>query len=194
MKDLIIGGLDTETTGLSQADGHRIIEAAIKLYHYSPSKRIHKPIYQFEQRINPGRSIDPAAQAVHGISFEMLESSPRWEIVAPQVAKVMSKCDIIVAHNGDGFDLPFVANELLRVGIAVPDVRTVDTMLQGTWATPLGKLPNLRELCFACGVDYDPSKAHAAMYDVDVMMESFFIGLKDGFFTIPHEVSMAVAA
>lgn len=194
MKDLIIGGTDIETTGLSQEDGHRIVEVAVKLYQYSPSKKTHKAIYQYETRINPGRSIDPGAQAVHGISFEMLESAPRWDAVAPQLAKVLSKCDAGVGHNGDGFDFPFIGNELLRAGVAVPDLKTIDTMLQAPWATPLGKLPNLRELCFACGVDYDPAKAHAAMYDVEVMMECLFIGLNDGFFTIPQELYMGIAA
>jgi DNA polymerase-3 subunit epsilon len=194
MKPLVIGGLDIETTGLKQAEGHRIIEVATKLYRYSPDTGAIATVGQFEQRINPGRSIDPAAQAVHHISFEMLEGMPRWEEVAPKVVKLMSACDVIVAHNGDEFDLPFIGNELLRVGQPVPDVRTVDTMVHGRWATPLGKVPNLRELCFATGVDYDPSKAHAALYDVDVMMECFFIGLKGGFYKLPAEMYMGIAA
>lgn len=194
MKPLIIGGLDVETTGLKQSEGHRIIEFAIKLFRYFPETGQKQMIGMYETRINPGRSIDPGAQAVHGISFEMLEACPRWEEVAPKIAKVIGACDAVFAHNGDDFDLPFIGNELLRAGITVPEVLTVDTMVQGTWATPLGKMPNLRELCFACGVDYDPSKAHAAMYDVDVMADCFFIGLQDGYFKIPNELYMGIAA
>lgn len=194
MKSLVIGGLDIETTGLKQSDGHRIIEFATKLYRYFPDTGAFNAAGQFEQRINPGRSIDPAAQAVHGISFEMVEACPRWEAVAPKVVKVMSACDIIVAHNGDEFDLPFVGNELLRVGQSVPSVLTVDTMVKGTWATPLGKMPSLRELCFACGVVYDESKAHAALYDVDVMMQCFFFALNKGFYRLPKESYMEMAA
>lgn len=194
MKSLIIGGLDLETTGLKQSEGHRIIEFATKLFRYFPDTGQFAPVGQYEQRINPGRSIDPGAQAVHGISFEMVEGCPRWEEVAPKVVKVMSACDIIVAHNGDDFDLPFVGNELLRIGQPVPDVRTVDTMVNGTWATPLGKMPNLGELCFACGIDYDKSKAHAALYDVDVMMQCFFHALNDGFYRIPQDLYMGIAA
>lgn len=194
MKDIIIGGLDIETTGLSQAEGHKIIEFAIRMYKYSPESGIKSLLGSYETRINPGRSIDPAAQAVHGISFDMLSGCPRWEDVAPKIARLMGACDIAVGHNGDGFDMPFIGMELLRVGVAVPDVRTVDTMLQGSWATPLGKMPNLRELCFATGVEYDPEKAHAALYDVDCMMECFFFGLQGGFFTIPSELYLGVAA
>lgn len=49
----------------------------------------------------------------------------------------------------------------------------------------MGKVPNLGELCFACGVYYDREKAHAAEYDVAVMLESFFIAHKKGFIQLP---------
>lgn len=194
MKSIIVGGLDIETTGLKQSEGHRIIEFATSLHRYFPDTGEVRAVGQYEQRINPGRSIDPAAQAVHDISFEMVEGCPKWEEVAPKVVKVMSACDVIVAHNGDEFDLPFVGNELLRVGQPVPSVLTVDTMVSGTWATPLGKLPSLRELCFACGVDYDEEKAHAALYDVGVMMQCFFHALNKGFYQLPKEMYLGIAA
>lgn len=187
MKPIVLGFTDIETTGLSQADGHRIIEIAVKLYKFDPATKARSEIGKYEQRINPGRSIDPAAQAVHGISFEMLAAAPRWEEVGPKFAKVLGHCQVGIAHNGDSFDFPFIGNELLRIGCAVPDLRTLDTMLQARWATPMGKVPNLRELAFACGVDYDPAKAHAAMYDVDVMAQCFFVGIDKGFYTIPNE-------
>jgi DNA polymerase-3 subunit epsilon len=193
VSELIIGGLDLETTGLKQEDGHRIIEIAISIYRYNPETHVRANVLRWEQRINPGRSIDPAAQAVHKIPFEALVGMPVWPEVAPRVAKLMAKCDFLVAHNGDGFDLPFIAMELLRVGVAVPDVLSVDTMTAGRWATPLGKSPSLRELAFACDVPYDPEKAHAALYDVDVTMECFFLGLEQGFFQIPKRKSMEAA-
>lgn len=186
---MIITGFDIETTGLDQSKGHRIIEIAASLYELETQTLKGK----FVQRINPERSIDPGAQAVHGITFEMLTGCPTWEEVAPKLVKVFRATSLIVAHNGDGFDMPFVGGELLRVGQPVPDVSCYDTMLNGRWATPLGKVPSLKELCFACGVEYDPAKAHAADYDVDVMMESFFIGLNKGFFQIP-DLSVKAAA
>lgn len=57
-------------------------------------------------------------------------------------------------------------------------------MVQGRWATPMGKYPSLKELCFACDVPYDPEKAHGAEYDVDMMMQSFLFGYKLGFFKV----------
>ena len=173
-------GIDIETTGLEQEKGHRIIEIAACLYDLDTEKLVGK----YTQRINPKRAIDPAAQAVHGISFSELSDCPTWEEVAPKVLKLMSVSDVIVAHNGIGFDLPFIAGELVRAGLSIPSVKVLDTMISGRWATPLGKFPKLQELCFACDVDYDEVKAHGALYDVQVMMESFFVGFKKGFFEL----------
>lgn len=174
----IITGLDIETTGLEQEKGHRIIEVAACLYDADTQRQVAR----FVKRINPERSIDPKAQAVHGISFDDLVGCPKWEDVAPKLAEIMSKSSLIVAHNGDSFDLPFIGNEFKRIGIAIPEVKCFDTMVNGRWATALGKLPNLGELCFATGVEYDPSKAHGAEYDVEVMMSAFFEGVRTGFF------------
>lgn len=183
---MIIAGVDIETTGLDQEKGHRIIEFAAVIYRFDPAAHVATEAGKFVQRINPERAIDPAAYAVHGINYEDVAYSPKWNEVAPKISKLLSAADIVVAHNGNGFDLPFIAAELLRVGQPVPDVVSVDTMLEGRWATPMGKVPNLGELCFACGVDYDPSQAHAAEYDVRVMMDSFFIAHRKGFVQLPE--------
>ena len=173
-----ITGLDTETTGLKQEEGHRIIEIAMLTYDFDTRKLVDK----FVTRINPQRPIDPGAQAVHGISFSELTECLIWTDVAQAIADYMAKSDLLVAHNA-GFDMPFIANELLRVGIDVPDVDVFDT-IDSRWATPFGKKPNLGELCFALDVPYDKSAAHAAEYDVDVMMQAFFKGVDLGFFKL----------
>jgi DNA polymerase-3 subunit epsilon len=177
----LIAGLDIETTGISQPDGHRIIELALDIYDLHAEQRVGS----FVTRVNPQRPIDPEAQEIHGISFDMLAHEPLWGVVAPKVSALLSRCHYVVAHNGEGFDLPFVYGELLREGQALPPVGLVDTMLQGRWATADGSLPNLGALCFAAGVSYDPSKAHGALYDVEVMMASFFAQFKRGFFQLP---------
>ena len=178
---LLAAGFDIETTGLNQADGHRIIELALGVYDLSTTERVG----QYVTRINPQRGIDPEAQAVHSISFEELTHEPVWEAVAPKLAAILSRCQYVIAHNGEGFDLPFTFGELVRAGQALPHIGSVDTMLQARWATADGSLPNLGALCFACGVPYDPSKAHSALYDTEVMMQSFFSQLPRGFFHLP---------
>ena len=166
----VAAGIDIETTGLSQEDGHRMVEVGIRLYNFDNGEFIVK----FVQRLNPQRPIDPKAQAVHGISFEDVADCMTWEEYAPRFVKIMSKVDVLIAHNGESFDLPFINGELIRVGQPVLFQPLIDTMLKARWATPMGKYPNLGELCFACGVDYDPSKAHGADYDIDVMCQCYF--------------------
>lgn len=176
---MLIAGLDLETTGLLAPD-HRIIELYIGVWDLGTKSLIR----EFETRLNPERSIAADAQRVHGISSVMLTGCPTWEFVAPDLLEQLKDIDLVVAHNGDGFDKPFIEQELKRIGLTAPDVRWADTMLQGRWSTPNGKVPNLGELCFACDVPYDPSKAHAASYDVHRMMDCFFLGLTWGFFKI----------
>lgn len=174
-------GLDIETTGLEFGD-HRIVEIYLGLW--KPGTL--KPVFEYEQRIDPQRSIALEAQRVHGISSGDLIGKPTWDVVGPIVHKILLKGSGYVWHNGDWFDGPFLEYELKRIGLDMPKLPTCDTMANGVWATPDGKKPNLGELCFACGIDYDPKKAHAAPYDVrDTMMPCFFQGVSWGFFQDP---------
>jgi DNA polymerase III subunit epsilon len=179
---MLIAGIDLETTGLEIGD-HRIIEVYVGLWDSTQRMRRMEPL---NLRIHPQRTIMPAAQAVHRISIQDLQGCPIWDrSVAQMVWNGIAAADVVVAHNGEGFDLPFLNYEFKRVG--VPEVSTpmFDTMLNGRWATPHGKVPNLAELCFACGVNYDVSRAHAADYDVERMMECLFKGADWGFYELP---------
>jgi DNA polymerase-3 subunit epsilon len=177
---VIITGVDTETTGLYQEKGDKIIEICFR--HYDLDTR--KLVDSYVQRIHPQMAIAPAAQEVHGISIADLVGMPTWDEVAETVREHMAKADVLVAHNM-AFDGPFIAMELIRVGKTVPQVQAFCTMENGRWSTPLGKKPNLGELCFALDVPYDASQAHAADYDVDVMMSCLFKGIDRGFYTLP---------
>lgn len=171
-------GLDIETTGLSVVDGHRIIEVAALRYDLLTGELVDKLV----TRVNPERSIDIDAQNVHGIKLEDLEHEPLWPSVAPDVHAFIRSGKVVVIHNAQ-FDAPFVDAELMRVGLQFPvEPAVFCTMENGRWACFDGKLPRLQELCFALGVHYDTTKAHAAEYDVAQMMSCFFRGLKRGFF------------
>lgn len=174
----IITGIDLETTGLKQTEGHRIVEIAAIMYDADCGKKVG----QFVKRIDPQRPIDPAAQRVHGIGYEDVAGLPEFEHYAPSIVKILQNSSVVVAHNGESFDIPFLGNELERVGYEVPVIHYVDTMIDARWATPLGKYPTLGELCFACDVLYEPDKAHAAEYDVEVMMQCYFMAHNKGFF------------
>lgn len=181
-------GLDLESTGLEYAEGHKIIELALGLYNDKGQRE-----GGYVARYNPGRPIDPKAQAAHGITFEELADKPTFDADAARISAWLNAADALVAHNGEDFDIPFINHELMLLGVPTVKTPLVDTLLQGRWATPTGKVPLLRELCFATGVEYDPAKAHAAAYDVDVMMQAFFKGWRKGFFTIPTKEERMVA-
>lgn len=183
MKNLIIGGGDTETTGFLEPD-HRFVELYTGLW------RNGKKIFEFERKLNPERSIPLDAQRVHGITLQDVMGAQTWEQVAKAQHAVISKCDVIVFHNAE-FDWNFYKKEFERIGMTLPDIPVFDTMTEGVWATPDGKRPSLEELCLACDVEYDKTKAHAAHYDVDVMMECFLKALDWGFYKLPERIAKA---
>lgn len=172
-----IVGLDLETTGLDVTKGDKIIEIAILTY----DSETEKLIDSYVQRIDPERPIAAKAQEVHGITYAELVGEPKWKDVAADVHKRLVTADLIVIHNA-AFDAPFVAVQLSELGLELPALSIFCTMEAGRWATPNGKLPNLGELCFALDVEYDPSAAHAASYDTEVMVKCFFKGFNRGFY------------
>ena len=184
---ITLAGIDIETTGLLEPE-HRIIEIYIGLW------RAGKRVFEFEERIDPQRSIPAESQRIHGISSADVIGKPTWDVVGPHVRKVLSVADCFIWHNGDEFDGPFLEMELKRIGLELPKKPAVDTMKEGVWATPDGKKPRLEELCFACGVPYDKDEAHAAPYDVNVMMQSYYRGVDWSFFRAPPVGSLQTAA
>ena len=166
----ILAGIDIETTGLNQANGHRITEIAIGLYRWGGGSL--NKIGMFQRRINPERSIDAKAEEVTGLTLADLLGEPKWDDIAPIASKILSKAEVVVAHNGAAFDVPFLEGEFRRLRLdGFPQFRLIDTMTQARWATYDGSLPSLQALASACDVDYDKARAHAAEYDVDVMMK-----------------------
>lgn len=177
---MIVTGADIETTGLKQEDGHRIVEICFRSYDTDTRLLTNS----FMQRVNPRRAIDAKAREIHGISIDDLIGMPEWSDVGLIAQLYMKESDVLICHNM-AFDGPFIALELARIGLDIPQVETLCTMKEGRWATPMGKNPNLGELCFALGVEFDKDNAHAADYDVDKMMECFWKGLDRGFYELP---------
>ncbi|MBV6637358.1 MAG: 3'-5' exonuclease [Mameliella sp.] len=181
---VFFSALDFETTGLDYDKGDRIIEACIQVWRMEDRKKV----IDWTQLIsNQGQRINPRAQKVHGITADKLIGAPKFEEVAPKIVAMLSRSVAVVTHNGEWFDLPFLAHELAGVGRALPGgLESFDTMQNGMFASYDTKPPSLQELCWAMGVEYDSEKAHAASYDVTVMMESFFKAVDFGFFDINH--------
>lgn len=184
-------GLDTETTGVDALKGDKVIEFCGHVYRWSDRKRL----INLNQRIsNEGQKINRKAQEVHGISASDLIGKPMFKDFAPKLSKIMARKPIVVAHNAM-FDMTFLAVQMKQAGLPLPpDLIIFDTMSEGMTTSYDAKSPSLREFCWAMGVDYDPALAHAAEYDVNVMMEAFFIAVDRGHFTLPETFTQAEAA
>jgi DNA polymerase-3 subunit epsilon len=176
----LICALDLETTGIDHAE-HRVIEIYAGLW----DMRTKSLIRQISQRFDPQRSIQAEASRVHHIYAGDLVGCPILDNrYAVYIRSLIQKADFVVAHNGVEFDIPFLNAEFARVGLGPIERPCFDTMLLGRHATFNGKVPTLGELCLAYDVPYDPEAAHAADYDVKVMMECFFKGVEWGSFRI----------
>jgi DNA polymerase-3 subunit epsilon len=188
MTEIIVAIADIETTGLKVEDGHRIIEIACSFWAYNSATGDHRKIGKmYLRRINPHRPIDPVAESVHKISLADLRGNPKWEDVAATVSELLSKVDVFVAHNAE-FDAPFIALELVRAKQPMPKFNVFCTMQSGRAATPMGKVPNLGELAYACGFNYDPDAAHGARYDTELLADCYWKGIELGLFPPPDKL------
>lgn len=158
--------LDTETTGLSVKDGHRIIEiGALEMVNYTLTGG------QLHLYINPERDIDEGAQAVHGISGEFLEDKPVFADVADAFLDFVGE-DIMVIHNAP-FDVGFLNAELARCEKSpLQDSRVTDTLMLARQKFP-GAQASLDALCRRFSIDNSHRDLHGALIDADLLAEVF---------------------
>lgn len=171
--------LDLETTGKLHKD-HRIIEFSARRCDLDKLVELEA----IKMRFNPKRNIDAAALRVHNIPLEELKNEPTWEDKAAEVAAILASGDVLVGHNIASFDLLYLIQEFERVGVETPNVAIFDTMVEGQFASELGKSPSLLELCYSLDVDYDQSLAHKGDYDTEVLRDALFQGLRLGWFNL----------
>jgi DNA polymerase-3 subunit epsilon len=160
--------LDTETTGLYPAQGHRIIEiAAVEMVNRRPTNN------HFHVYINPEREIDPAAQEVHGITYEFLQDKPIFEAVVQDLMAFISDADLII-HNAP-FDVGFLNSELGRIGLQPIETmcaKITDTLKMAKDSRP-GQRNNLDALCKHFGVDNSKRTLHGALLDAELLAEVY---------------------
>ena len=161
--------LDTETTGLEVAKGHRVIEiGCVELLERRPSGRT------FHAYLNPERNVDEGARAVHGIGDDFLLDKPRFgEIVAEFLAFVEGA--EIIAHNAE-FDVGFLDAELARLGPGAASLRELSTILD-TLQLAREKFPgqqnNLNALCKRLGIDNRHRELHGALVDAHLLADVY---------------------
>jgi DNA polymerase-3 subunit epsilon len=161
--------LDTETTGLEPAAGHRIIEiGCVELVSRRFTGRT------FQRYLNPERDIDEAALAVHGINRAQLASEPRFAEVAGELLEFISGAELVI-HNAD-FDVGFLDAELARLADAPRSIRALcrvlDTLGMARELHP-GQRNSLDALCKRYGVDNSKRELHGALLDARILAEVY---------------------
>ena len=160
--------LDTETTGLSVDDGHRIIEiAGLELVNRRSTGR-HVHWY-----LNPQRSIDEGARAVHGITEAQLADKPLFAEVAEPFIEFVADAELLI-HNAP-FDVGFLNGELARVGrapLAKVVASVVDTLAMARELHP-GRRNSLDALCERYGVSNAHRKLHGALLDAELLADVY---------------------
>ena len=160
--------LDTETTGLYRAQGHRIIEvAAVEVV----NRRLTKQHLHFY--INPEREIDQGAQEVHGISLEFLQDKPLFAEVASELIAFIADAELIM-HNApfdEGFlDMEFGLLDMQPTKSIVAKV--TDTLKMAKEMRP-GQRNNLDALCKHFGIDNSKRTLHGALLDAELLAEVY---------------------
>jgi DNA polymerase III subunit epsilon len=161
--------LDTETTGLEPAEGHRIIEVGcVELVNRRPTGKT------FHQYLDPEREIDRAAEDVHGISNAFLADKPKFHEVAPEFLEFVQGAELVI-HNA-AFDVGFLDAELARLQPPGPPMAQVcgilDTLMLARQAHP-GQRNSLDALCKRYNVDNSGRDLHGALLDAQLLAEVF---------------------
>lgn len=160
--------LDTETTGMPVADGHRIIEiGCVEVIGRRLTGR-HYHVY-----LQPDREVDEGAIAVHGITNEFLTDKPRFRDIADEFFEFIKDAQLVI-HNA-AFDLGFINNEFALLGqqdrAEITDHCTVlDTLLMARERHP-GQRNSLDALCKRYGVDNSGRDLHGALLDAEILAD-----------------------
>jgi DNA polymerase-3 subunit epsilon len=157
--------LDTETTGLEPAEGHRVIEVAcLELFGRRATGR------HFHRYMNPERAVDLAATQVHGLTADDLADKPRFADIVDEFLEFVAGAELLI-HNAE-FDVAFLNHELDRVGR--PKLQTLctvsDTLAMAREISP-GKRNSLDALCERYAVDHSRRTLHGALLDAQLLAD-----------------------
>jgi DNA polymerase-3 subunit epsilon len=160
--------LDTETTGLSAAAGHRIIEiAAIEVDNRSVTSNV------FQVYVNPERAVDQGAFEVHGLSEEFLEDKPTFDLVVEDLLAFVKGSNVVM-HNAS-FDVGFLNMELDKLGMGVFEdycEEIIDSLILARRLHP-GRRNSLDALCERYSIDRSSRTLHGALIDTQLLAEVY---------------------
>ncbi len=179
--------LDTETTGLSAREGHRIIEiGAIEIVARRITER------RLHHYVNPERDSDDGALAVHGLSREFLADKPKFGDIVDELLAFVRDAEVII-HNAS-FDVEFLDEELKRLGrppFAAHCAKVTDSLTLARELHP-GKRNSLDALCERYGVSNRHRTLHGALLDAGLLAE-VYLAMTRGQDSLVIDLGAAVA-
>ena len=167
MKEIV---LDTETTGISVKEGHRIVEiGCIELDNLIPTKN------KFHCYINPERKVSEKAYEVHGYTDEFLSNKKKFKEISEEFLEFIKDKRLII-HNAE-FDIAHLNNELSLIGKKELTNEVVDTLVIARDKFP-GSSANLDALCKRFRIDNSKRTQHTALIDCE-LLSKVYINLID---------------
>ncbi len=162
MKEVV---LDTETTGISVRDGHRIVEiGCIELENLVPTKKT------FHCYLNPETKVSEKALEVHGYTDDFLSKQIKFKEIADDFLSFVEGKRLII-HNSE-FDLSHLNNELNLIGKKKIDNEVIDTLALARDKFP-GSPISLDALCKRYRIDNTKRTKHTALIDCDLLAKVY---------------------
>ncbi len=162
MKEIV---LDTETTGISVKEGHRIVEiGCIELDNLIPTKN------KFHCYLNPERKVSEDALKVHGYTDEFLSNKYKFSDISKEFLTFIEDKRLII-HNAD-FDIAHLNNELLKLGKNKITNEIVDTLVLAREKFP-GSPASLDALCKRFKIDNSKRVNHTALIDCELLIKVY---------------------
>ena len=162
MKEIV---LDTETTGISVKDGHRIVEiGCIELDNLIPTQK------KFHCYLNPERKVSEKALEVHGYTDEFLSNQKKFKEIVDEFLKFIEDKRLII-HNSE-FDISHLNNELKILGKNKIQNKVIDTLVLARNKFP-GSSISLDALCKRYRIDNSNRAKHTALIDCDLLAKVY---------------------
>ena len=166
--------LDTETTGLSFKEGHKIVEiACIETKDLIPTNKV------FHKLINPERKVSQDAFKVHGFSSDFLQDKPKFEEIAEELLEFIDGRKLII-HNAP-FDIGFLNSEFKKINKKAIDIKKVDDTLSLARSKFPASSNSLDNLCKRFNIDISRRTKHNALLDCELLREVYInlVGQKE---------------
>ena len=158
--------LDTETTGLSIQEDHRIVEiACIETKDLIPTKKT------FHELINPERKVEEDALKIHGYTDEMLKEKEKFKDIANEFLQFIEGKKLII-HNAS-FDVSFLNHELKKINKKTLNIKDVVDSLEIARAKYPGVSNSLDNLCKRFNIDLSKRTKHNALLDCELLREVY---------------------